>query len=182
MGISSNWNQNRIRTEPNRLCIWQYEGSPWTGNDSGSGISGGLHLEPLELQMVIEMGIGNWSLPHQYESQSKRYECVCVEFVEHDVGATARERICNTDLKSSHFTPTWEFHNSVSVTQYFRSFALALLCVFYLIFFVSLVCCSYILFWFEFFFALWLFFFFNFLMGAFFTWYTTRTLNKRYMY
>jgi len=96
--------------------------------------------------MVIEMGIGNWSLPHQYESQSKRYECVCVEFVEHDVGATARERICNTDLKSSHFTPTWEFHNSVSVTQYFRSFALALLCVFYLIFFVSLVCCSYILF------------------------------------
>jgi len=91
-------------------------------------------LEPLELQMVIEMGIGNWSLPHQYESQSKRYECVCVEFVEHDVGATARERICNTDLKSSHFTPTWEFHNSVSVTQYFRSFALALLCVFYYIF------------------------------------------------
>lgn len=40
------------------------------------------------------------------------------------LGRRRRERICNSDLKSSHFTPTWEFHNSVSVTQYiFQSFA-----------------------------------------------------------
>lgn len=63
-----------------------------------------------KLQHIFQNQMYQKNLPHPYECQSKQYECVCVVFVQHDVDDEQKRK---PKLKSSHFTSTWEFHNSL---------------------------------------------------------------------